>query len=573
MFCGNCGKPLESGAFCPYCGAKRPDVSPAPAAETVAETVSQPEAENVNQPAAETVSQPEVETVNQPVPEPIVAPEPAAETPATAAENTPEPENVPEPALTRPGAVPASEAAAPAAVATETRPKKKKSAKPFIIIGAVVLGLILIVGGIAAFLYFSIVNKYNKGMEAIDKENYSEAIDTLSEIKTYKDSEYWVDYAQIELDYQALGDLDAAGDYDSIIKLLNERSKFFGNDKKGKEAKALSEEYATLKAAFEDKEAEKYFEAADKFDSLTLFEDKYTYDSVLCRIYGYEENADWISAIAYLYGIQIQDLDLAYIDKPLGSEQSLISKEYLAQNNYVSDPQAFDDALNLTGIEEKALAEIAVNGLWYNYAYNKWMNNEFEEAIAIFTKLGDFRDSAYVLLRVQGDLNSYTDSYNEAMAFYENGEYYKAKKIFDSIPEFKDSVEMAESCKQPLPDTDDYRYDDGSIQLDIYAPSGSKSVLIRLYDSDGDVVAQVFISAGDYTTLYVGAETYTIKVAYGTEWYGETDLFGDRGSYTQLYNGDDPDFTFSYGYKYTLELMTVEGGNVGSDTLSGADDM
>ena len=58
MFCGNCGKPLESGAFCPYCGAKRPDVSPAPAAETV----SQPEAENVNQPAAETVSQPEVET-------------------------------------------------------------------------------------------------------------------------------------------------------------------------------------------------------------------------------------------------------------------------------------------------------------------------------------------------------------------------------------------------------------------------------------------------------------------------------------------------------------------------------
>ncbi|MBR2549347.1 MAG: hypothetical protein IKE92_04905 [Clostridiales bacterium] len=573
MFCGNCGKPLESGAFCPYCGAKRPDVSPAPAAETVAETVSQPEAENVNQPAAETVSQPEVETVNQPVPEPIVAPEPAAETPATVAENTPEPENVPEPAPSRPGAVSASEAAPAAAVTPEVKPKKKKSAKPFIIIGAVVLGLILIAGGIVAFLFFSIDSKYKKGMEAIDNEDYSEAIDTFNEIKTYKDSEYWAEYAQIELDYQALGDLDAAGDYDGIIALLNERSKFFGNDKKGKEAKALSDEYATLKAAFADKEAEKYFDAADKFDSLTQFEDKYAYEAALCRVYGYEDEQDWISAIAYLYGIQIQDFDLAYIDKPLGSEQSLISKDFIAQNNYVSDPQAFDDALNLNSVEEKALAEIAVNGLWYNYAYNKWMNNEWEEAIDIFTRLGDFRDSAYVLNRVKDDLDGYTTSYNEAMAYYENGEYYKAKKLFDSIPEFKDSVEMAESCKQPLPETDDYRYDDGSIQLDIYAPSGSKSVLIRLYDSDGDVVAQVFISAGDYTTLYVGAETYTIKVAYGTEWYGETDLFGDRGSYTQLYNGDDPDFTFSYGYKYTLELMTVEGGNVGSDSLSGADDM
>ena len=98
-------------------------------------------------------------------------------------------------------------------------------------------------------------------------------------------------------------------------------------------------------------------------------------------------------------------------------------------------------------------------------------------------------------------------------------------------------------------------------------------MLIRFYDSDGDVSAQVFIRPDESVTLYVGAETYTIKVAYGTEWYGETDLFGDRGSYTQLYNGDDPDFTFSYGYIYSLELMTIEGGNVGSDSLSGADDM
>ena len=98
-------------------------------------------------------------------------------------------------------------------------------------------------------------------------------------------------------------------------------------------------------------------------------------------------------------------------------------------------------------------------------------------------------------------------------------------------------------------------------------------MIIRFYDSDGDVCAQVFLRPDESVTLYVAADTYTIKVGYGTEWYGETDLFGESGRYTQLYNGDDPDFTFSYGYWYQLELMSSTGGNVGQDTLSGADDM
>ena len=86
-------------------------------------------------------------------------------------------------------------------------------------------------------------------------------------------------------------------------------------------------------------------------------------------------------------------------------------------------------------------------------------------------------------------------------------------------------------------------------------------------------MAQSFVRPGDYITLWVWAGTYTIKVAYGTEWFGEIDLFGEDGSYSQLYNGYDPEFTFRSGYYYELELQVGSGGNVGTGSLGGADDM
>ena len=565
MFCSNCGKPLESEAFCPFCGTKQPESAPAtttePAAESVAETPAPAAPVTAPEPIAEAPAPAAPVAAPEPVAEtpapvtPVVTPEPAAETPAPAAPVAAEP------------------VAETSAAAAEAKPKKKKSAKPVIIIGAIVLGIALLAGAGFGVSYFLTSSKYDKGMEAINDEDYKTALSTFTELKDFKDSEYWAEYAQLEIEYEKLDSLDEAGDYDGIIEMLNTRSKFFGNDDKGKEAKALLDEYTTLKAAFEDKDAENYFEAADKFDSLTLFGDKYDYEKDMCRIYGYIEEQDWISAIGYLYGIQIQDLDLAYIDKPLGSEQSLISKEYIANNNYVSDPQAFDDALDLASVEEKALAETAVNGLWYNYAYNKWMNYEYEEAIQILEKIGDFKDAPYVLTRVQTDLDNCTNTYNKAMEYYENGEYYKAMKQFETITYFKDSEEMAKACPQELPETGDCMVNDGSIELEIYAPSGIKSLIIRFYDSDGDVCAQVFLRPDESVTLYVAADTYTIKVGYGTEWYGETDLFGESGRYTQLNNGDDPEFTFQYGYWYQLELMSVAGGNVGQDTLPGADAM
>ena len=250
-----------------------------------------------------------------------------------------------------------------------------------------------------------------------------------------------------------------------------------------------------------------------------------------------------------------------------------MSTTYSTYGSYPEDPQAIADIMDPEGAEALELTETAIDGLWYNYGYTKWMNYEFEEAIEVFKKIQDFPEASYMLDLAQSDLEEYTQKYNEADEYFQNGEYFKAKKIFSSIPFIKDSSDRALECEQPLPETGDYQVDDGSIELNIYAPDGKSSVFIRLYDSEGDAVAQVFIESGDSVTLYVAADTYTIKVAYGTSWYGQIDLFGDNASYTQLYNGDVPGFTVNNGYWYDLELYSSEGGNVGSDYLSGAGDM
>lgn len=548
MVCPNCGKPVQGGFFCGNCGTKLPESS------AVTESAVQAEAPVVQQ----TEVQPE-----QPQP---VQPQPTQPAPETQPAS-PQPEvQASQPVQPAPEVQPAPAAAA--------KPVKKKSAKPFIIVGAVVLGVILLIGGGIGIFFISSSNKYNKGMDAIENEDYEEAYDTFTGLKSFKDSEYWAEYARLEIEYQKFDGLAEKNDFDGIIALLQERADFFRKDAKGKEAKALLEEYKLVKEAYGSKESGEFDKAADKFDSLDLLRDQFGYEANLCRAHDYVDNNEWMNAIADLYGLQIGDLELDYLDDPENSDQEYISTSYHDYGNFVEDPQVIEDIIDLEDEEASDLADTAIMGLWYNYGYTKWMDYDFDEAIRVFEKIKDFPNADYMLEQSRSDLDKYNAKYDEAAAYFENGEYYKAKKIFDSIPFIKDSSDRALECEQPLPETGDYQVDDGGIELNIYAPSGSYSVFIKLYDSDGDAVAQVFIEAGDNTTLWVDAGTYTIKVAYGTSWYGQTDLFGDYGRYTQLLNGSDPEFTFNSGYWYELELQTASGeGNVGSDYLSGADSM
>jgi hypothetical protein len=615
MICSNCGKEIEGGKFCPFCGtAVEAPEAEAPAEEAAPEVKSEePAAEAAAEetPAAEA---PAEEAAAEETPaEEAPAEEPAAEdapvideTPASeeaAAEAAPaepsilEPveaissevtevapienptETVASPIDIAPAPAPAPAEGPAAGPAAETAPveapvaaapveaKPKKSKKPLIIALCIIGAVIILAGAGLGIFYYLLVQKYNKATDAFENGDYEQSLQLYTELQTFKfkDSEYWAQCSQVELDYQKVDGLIEQEDFDGAITILDEVIEFYEDDSKSDEALALKTECETVKEAFADKSAKNYFEAKNKFTALTTLKDKYAVQVNLCDAHLAENNKAWMTIIANLYGIQTKDLDLAFIKAPKTDDDKFISEAF---DKGTTDYDKINSVVKPADDEQKALLETAIKGLKYDNAVQLVEKLDFEKAMAIFTELGDFLDSKAQYDSAKSKMEELNKKYDAAQALYDNGEYYKAMVAWNEISEWKDSADKAKSCKQTMPDNGSMKKGSGSISLKINAPS-SINALLRVYNSSGEVVAQTFIAAGKNTTIKLGAGTYTIKVAYGTEWYGEKDLFGAKGAYLQLKNGTSETFSLKKNYTYTLTLQSGTSGNVGSKTVSG----
>jgi tetratricopeptide (TPR) repeat protein len=629
MICSNCGKEIEGGKFCPFCGtAVEAPESPAaetpaeeatpevpaeePAAEEAAETPAEEapaaEAEIKEEPAAE--EKPAEETPAEapaedakaeetPADAPVIEETPASEEPVAEAapeepsvlepveaissevtevapienptvqspiEAAPAPapaEAAPAPAPAEPAAEPAAEAAPVAAAPVAAKPKKSK--KPLIIILSIIGAVIILAGAGVGIFYYLLVQKYNKATDAFDSGDYEQSLKLYTELKSFKDSEYWAECSQVELDYQKVDGLIEQDDLDGAITILKEVVDFYGTDSRSDEATALMTECETVKEAFSDKNAKNYFEAKNKFTSLNTLKEKYAVQVNLCDAHLAETNRAWMTVIANLYGIQTNDLGLAFLNSPKTDDDKFISTAY---TDGTTDYDKITSIVKPADDEQKALLENAIKGLKYDNALKLVENLKFDEAMAIFSDLGDFLDSKTQYDAAKKKLDDYNKKYEDAQALYDNGEFYKAMVAWNEISEWKDSAEKAKTCKQTMPENGSMKKGSGNISMKVNAPS-SINALMRVYNSKGEVVAQVFIAAGKNATIKLGAGTYTIKVAYGTEWYGEKDLFGAKGAYLQLKNGTSESFTLKKNYSYTLTLQSGTSGNVGSKTVSG----
>lgn len=105
---------------------------------------------------------------------------------------------------------------------------------------------------------------------------------------------------------------------------------------------------------------------------------------------------------------------------------------------------------------------------------------------------------------------------------------------------------------------------DGS-EITIHAASGH-SCVVKLKTRSGTERISFYVRAGDTVTVGVPAEPLYVYFASGDTWYGKTDLFGSRTSYSM----DDEIFDFT---RYTCEytLYPVSNGNF-SETPIDADD-
>lgn len=594
MFCSTCGKEIEDSKFCPFCGspiesaeapaaepaaeaapAEEPAVTPAespaeePAAESAPEAKAPSEASAEETPAEEPAAapaQPEIlapveaisseVTETAPIETPAPAPSPIDE--AAAAAVAP----APAPAEAAPVTEAAPETTVPAAGVIEP---KKKSKKPVVIVLSIIAAVIILAGAGVGVFFYLLVQKYNKASEAFENENYEESLELFTQLKTFKDSEYWAECSQVELDYQKVDGLIDSEDFDGAITILKEVVDFYGTEKRSTDALALMTECQSIKDGFAAKDQKNYTEAKNKFKSLSTLKDKYASQINLCDAHMAETNKAWMIIIANIYGIQTGDLELNYMKDPKTDDDKFISSAY---NDGTTDYDKLNSILKPADDEQKALVEAAIKGLKYDEAVKLMGENKYEDALAIFQGLGDFLDSSAQAEAAKKKIDELNKKYEDAQAYFNNGEFYKAKAAWTEISYWKDSAEKAKTCQQEMPSNGSLKKSSGSITLNINAPA-KINALLRVYNSSNEVVAQVFITAGSSSSIKLNAGTYTIKVAYGTEWYGETDLFGAKGAYLQLKNGTSESFTFKKNYKYTLKLQSGTSGNVGASTVGG----
>lgn len=105
------------------------------------------------------------------------------------------------------------------------------------------------------------------------------------------------------------------------------------------------------------------------------------------------------------------------------------------------------------------------------------------------------------------------------------------------------------------------------VPFQLTAPSDGNNYLIKMENRHTYASYQFFVRSGDVLETKVPIGMYTIKYAYGKNWYGSQSLFGTETAYVQL--NESFDFSFDgYNYNgYTVELIKQLNGNLKSNPI------
>lgn len=400
---------------------------------------------------------------------------------------------------------------------------------------------------------------YCKGQELLNNGDYDAAFKIFTELGLYQDSQKLARQAQIEMDCKDVPALIAAGDYGKAARLLAKKGDALKGTEEGAKASALAAEYKAVYNALSAMELEDYIEASAQFEKLDKLAPCFASQAAECAIHSDIQKGNWCHSLAKLYVF-------ANGGTVAADDETYVKIQDAAENG---DGETLLSLVNVTDEKQVELKDLAEKGLRYDKAQELYDNNDFAGAIAIYEELGSFLDSEKLLADTKKEYEECEKVYQDALKLYKAKKFYSAREVFEQISGYKDSAKKAASCKQSLPKNGGLKKNSGNIKLTIHAPKGKESVLVRVYSS-GKLSSQVFIRPGKKASIKVKKGNNTIKVGYGTEWYG-SELFGPEGDYVQLMNGSSPNFKFSGGYAYTIKLMVTSNGNVGSQGIDPGD--
>ena len=116
----------------------------------------------------------------------------------------------------------------------------------------------------------------------------------------------------------------------------------------------------------------------------------------------------------------------------------------------------------------------------------------------------------------------------------------------------------------------------GPVPLKVVADNGTNYAL-KLVNAYTNAEALLFyVTGGTALEVNVPAGQYYVRGASGSQWYGESKLFGSATRYFRMSQrndsaGEGSRFTFAQGRMYTLTLKGVTDGNVSAPSISAAD--
>lgn len=418
-------------------------------------------------------------------------------------------------------------------------PKKKK----LTIAETVFLAFLLCVGIYQFSVYQKKLKTFNTAAQLFEAGNYMEAEKAFKSLQTFRNSENLVVISDV---FNHLGQEN----YDIASKLSDYITDYSTSDDE-------------LQKAIDDVRDNHYVTAQS-----LISEENYKHATQIYRCLGDYKDAAQLAL--YYEGIQEE------VDGNLEQAVTLFDQ--------IKDFKDASDHKDLCSTYLKAVE-----------LQKKGDEASLQQAAELFSQLGDFQDSGKRVLQCKSvtlfrDAKAYADAkkykkaykilnkypknpykgwkellaecsnqitYQDAKKQYNSGHFYKAHMIYESLGNFKDSEELAEKCKRDLPNKSilyqNPNYNSSSAaELSINNP-GAKNTYIKLYTSEGELVARIFIRKYQKASINLPGGTYHLNRAYGDDWYDERDLFGDKGSYLKYMVKGNYDFTLNRRDKLILD--------------------
>ncbi len=208
------------------------------------------------------------------------------------------------------------------------------------------------------------------------------------------------------------------------------------------------------------------------------------------------------------------------------------------------------------------LATECQNRIDYDAAAALMEENKFEAALAAFSSLGYYSDASDMVMQCQDNID-----YLAADAAFNDGKFYTAFMAFYDLGDFKDSVERCFACIQDPPKNGElYHNPDFAKKVSVTFKVGDQdlSAFIKVYSEDDQLVASIFVAKNSKTKVKLPKGKYRFKAAYGIEWFGEKELFGDNAIYTVMVFKEGDTLNLSSNTIYTISLLQEGEGNMTS---------